>query len=1233
LRIEEENMFEQLINKNLGRYRIINLLGEGGMGAVFKAHDLTLRRDVAIKVMHPHYARQPAFQERFLQEARTAARLDHPGVVKVFDFGQDHSLLYIVMQFVPGDNLGQMLQDLRQKGKWILLNEGVELVRQVALALDYVHKQGIFHRDIKPGNIMIEPLAGEGSAQRPGQALPYRPILTDLGLAKLAEGGLKTQDGTSMGTPAYMSPEQALGKPSDPRSDVYSLGVLLYELSTGRLPFPARTLTEAIQYHTQETPPPPRTVRPDLPPDLEKIILQSMEKEPASRHADAAVFAKVLEEALPAASQEQAAPTALEGAVSLMTEYQENAGEMRGQSIFAAFDQPSEVTQDRIQVLSGGKTTHSVAIEATGMTIGRDNDNDIVLDDHKASRYHARIEVAGNGYRVIDLDSTNGTFLANARLLPGIPEEWLPERPLRIGDTWLRLLRQRQTQGTIVDTRVEASRIESSAGQGWVGVFMEDTPLTVEPGKSLTTSVVLINQGPVVDQYRVSLEGVPASWLPAAPPLANLMPGDQQEVTLTITPPRSPTSGAGRYPIKLRVASEQSPDQVAEVKSTITVAPFSEFSSELRPQKINAGESAKLTVRNLGNHKETFTLEWKDRGDELAFTPPQAQLGVLEGQSAVAEFRAAPRKQRWFGSPKTVAFTTQVKGAKGKAQTHSGEIISKPVLPAWVIPLVFLLPLFLCLAAFLAYTPFCRTAGQNFPICPSQPVILAFAAEPAELATKGEQVTIGWNVDRAESVQLLAPAINFSSNVDPQGSQSFTLDQSTTFTLRVAGGVGSVEQSIIVLVRGSPPVVQSFTADPPAIIGGRGGNVVLSWVVAGADSISIEGVPGQNLSPSGSLDVPVPAETRTYILVATNEVGTTRQELVVQVTSAGCLVNTAPDGGSLELKQGPGEIYAVITQINHGTPVEQAGRNSTGEWLKVKAAGREGWAPAQFIHCEVDTNVFAVVDPGEIPAPPTLTPTPPTPTVDAGATEQVDADNATATALAAATQTAASLTASAQVPTVTPTPHPNLLAHYPLLENGDDATNNNDPMLLENVIYKEGGIYCNGVFPTFGNPGCWVGLPHVEGFYLNRFTVSMNFRPESSINQPVFLVSHRFHRIGLYLNADGSVSLLHGNNRIDCRTAYSVNEWNSAILTYDGTVANLYINPTLIINLPSCSYPVNLPEVPVSYMGLANLREIPFTIFQGYVNNLLIFNEAIPLRSFNLPEIQILPQQDLLAPP
>ncbi len=683
-------MSQTLVGQTLERYKVTALLGEGGMGAVYKAHDLTLQRDVAIKVMHPHFVRQENFRERFLQEARTAARMDHPSIVKVYDFGQKEDLLYIVMQFIPGANLRVMMKNLKEEKKWIRLDEGLELIRQIALALDYAHKRGVLHRDIKPGNIMIEPEAS-GS-------LPYRPVLTDLGLAKLVGGAGITREGTSMGTPAYMSPEQALGQNTDARSDVYSLGILLYEVCTGRPPFPAHTITEAIRYHTQEPPPPPSTLRPDLPLEVENIILKAIAKSPAERYPSAADFAAALQAAAEGgAATALEGPTALQGAVSLITQYEKSIAEQRGPSILQEFNTPGDLTRDRIQVLAEDRTTRSIDVKPSGMTIGREAGNDIVLEHSRVSRQHARIEFDGKEYRVTDLNSTNGTYLGGSKLLPGVPEVWKPDQALRVGPFWLRLRRAEGQKGATAAYPpaggAARSGIRSSAGEGRVGVVLEQTQFSVEPGGSTAIPLTLLNQGGVVDHFSVRVEGVPASWVQVTPSKVQLLPGEQAGVQILIQPPRHPQSRAGRYSIVLRVFSQDAPTQQVSAQGTLTVGAFTHFESEMHPRRIKPGQRAQVTVRNLGNVKSIYRVRWKDQGDEVTFTPPEAQLNIPGGESARAEFEARPRKRAVFGAPQRYTFQAEVVGGEEK-QAHSGEIVSRPLIPAWVLPIF----LFLCMA-------------------------------------------------------------------------------------------------------------------------------------------------------------------------------------------------------------------------------------------------------------------------------------------------------------------------------------------------------------------------------------------------------------------------------------------------------------------------------------------------------------------------------------------------------
>lgn len=251
-----------------GRYELSHLVARGGMAEVYRAHDRLLDRPVALKVLFPELSVDRAFVERFRREAQAAANLSHPNIVPVFDWGEDGGTYFIVMEYIDGRALSSIL---RTAGP-LHPDRAAEIGADVALALAYAHRHGVVHRDVKPGNVLI---TEEGAVK-----------VTDFGIARAVntEESL-TQTGAVMGTATYFSPEQAEGMGVDARSDIYSLGVVLFEMVTGRPPFMGDTPVAVASKHVREDPPTPRQINPAVPPDLEAIILKCMAKSPEFRYA------------------------------------------------------------------------------------------------------------------------------------------------------------------------------------------------------------------------------------------------------------------------------------------------------------------------------------------------------------------------------------------------------------------------------------------------------------------------------------------------------------------------------------------------------------------------------------------------------------------------------------------------------------------------------------------------------------------------------------------------------------------------------------------------------------------------------------------------------------------------------------------------------------------------------------------------------------------------------------
>ncbi|MBN1888199.1 MAG: protein kinase [Thermoflexales bacterium] len=345
-------MTELVAGQNLGKYQIVSMIGRGGMAAVYKAFDPGLKRHVAVKVLSAHLAAEPQILQRFEREAITSANLKHPNIVVIHDVGSAGSIHYIVMEMLEGSTLRE---EIRTVGA-LPVARTLQIIYQLSSALDYAHQNDLVHRDLKPGNIMI----GAGD----------HVTLMDFGLVKALRAARLTEVGTGVGTLEYMAPEQLGGEEVDARSDVYSLGIVAYEMLAGHTPFRGDTPFSVIQHVMYSPPPPLAQLNTSAPGSVQHAIERALAKNPAERYASAGQFAQAL--------------------------YGASLGE----------DISLVDAQGREHWLHKGRTT-----------IGRGPDNTVVLDDNQVSRTHAEISFQNLVWILTDLNSTNGTFVNENRLV------------------------------------------------------------------------------------------------------------------------------------------------------------------------------------------------------------------------------------------------------------------------------------------------------------------------------------------------------------------------------------------------------------------------------------------------------------------------------------------------------------------------------------------------------------------------------------------------------------------------------------------------------------------------------------------------------------------------------------------------------------------------------------------------------------------------------------------------
>jgi pSer/pThr/pTyr-binding forkhead associated (FHA) protein len=823
-----------LVGRTIGDYRIEAFLGDGSVDQQFDARHTRLDRPVLLRLIDSRLGEGTDFSARFLNELRAVAALRAPHIVDIYDFGEQDGRCYIAQERTSS-TLRELLQAQTQARDPLGVLDLVGLIRQAADGLATAHARGVVHGAIKPASLFVQ--RDTGVILKVG----------DFGVARLAA---QTPLLMHVVLPAYMSPEQALGEPIDASSDIYSLGAVLYEVATGYVPFDVRTFEEARTRHINSTPTPPRLVRPQLPADLEAVIMRCLARRPEERFASMAELSSALQQVIrdnsPAqtqvlggmATQQYPLPSVPEQATVVAMPPVEAAP---GATVRAAVPAGGP----RLRALDMRGTVLAVLdVGGAGATIGRGPANALVLEDAEISLHHARVDWNGAQATVTDLGSTNGTMLGATRLTPHTPRGWRGVEPLRIGPFRLQL--ELPNTGSLQETdpllanllnnqatvRVPAATPipAVAAPSGSIIVRLEQEQLLITPGEPAVVRAQVVNQTTVDDYVSISVEGVPGAWVRGPEQALRLAPGEQTLTTLSILAPREAESLAGDYAVTVRARSGVNMALSGMTRGRWTVRSFAATSLTLTPRKVAGARSASYQVllRNDGNVSTAYQMTVEDESGEQDYYLSQDQVALDPGQAANVTLTVeAP--SRWVGNDELRDFTVTANAAGAATQSTDGQFIHR----ALVSPLLALVSgaLLIALGFLVGSWLWSRnnavgvvpggTPTPTLPIAvvpsetafptatpttqPGAPVINRFSAEPAVVAPGGT-VNLSWDVSGATRV-----VIEQFGDVEPIGTLQLRANETTDF--RLVASSGDLESFRIARVVVQPPTVAA-TASP-----------------------------------------------------------------------------------------------------------------------------------------------------------------------------------------------------------------------------------------------------------------------------------------------------------------------------------------------------------------------------------------------------------------------------------
>jgi serine/threonine protein kinase len=674
------------VGRVFGDYRIESLIGRGNLGDTFRAQNVRTGQIAVVKVLHPRLTGDGKFPARFRQIVGAAQGLKHPNVVPIEAFGGDGGAFYVAMEFFPEGSLRTLLQ---QRTERLPVARAVGIVRQAADALSFAHAKGVIHRDVKPENVLVSRTNATADVAK----------IADFGFTRLSEGGLTMGGNDVFGSLPYMSPEQSRWASVDARTDIYSLGVVLYEAVTGLVPFQVKTLKDAMEKHISAAPPPPRSVAPQLSVELESIILHCLAKRPEDRFASANELSLAL------------ARLGLEAWPEVRLGESEPAPRSRP----APGPPPIVRLRDDKPIATPGVKADAPSAVSTPP---QRKSYFVKLDPKEASALGPSAPIAPQS---VDLP-----------VAPAPPrvenKDNKQNKPINVIVNQERGPRPSALPPD--DDKPQPAGVASVQSRR-IRVALDKETLALTPGIPMVLPVSVVNAGSRVDFLTVTVEGVPEKWIEVPPAPPQLTPNAGATVPVKILVPKSSKSRAGDYTATVRARSHYDPSESSTAIGRWIVLPFAAASLDVSPSRVRGWRTAKVqaTLANEGNAPLRFAVGARDDERALRYAIAEREV-MLEPGERKALTVGVKGPFRFIGSTETRPFSVLASPITGTAplsavtpQNAQAQFIQRALVPTFVPPVLLAL-------AIALYALWPRPTPSQLKVTPASAVVAVGDSTP-----------------------------------------------------------------------------------------------------------------------------------------------------------------------------------------------------------------------------------------------------------------------------------------------------------------------------------------------------------------------------------------------------------------------------------------------------------------------------------------------------------------------